>query len=169
MLPSPATRLPIVVLGIGNTLMGDEALGVRAVEALQDRFAGEPSLTFLDGGTMGLALLPWIESADRLLICDAVSGGQAPGFLYELHDGEIPAMRGLALSLHQIGLQEMLALCALRDLTPARMVLLGLEPKILRLHRTLSDPVTAALPGLIARGEKILDAWQRELDPLPTL
>ena len=51
----------IVVLGIGNMLWADEGFGVRCVEVLQQRYAFAPHVQLVDGGTQGLALLPYVS------------------------------------------------------------------------------------------------------------
>ena len=54
-----------VVLGVGSPLMGDDGLGVQVVETLRHRWAPDPGLVFLDGGTWGMRVLPYIEVARR--------------------------------------------------------------------------------------------------------
>ena len=64
-----------LVLGIGNVLWADEGFGIRAVEALHARYSFPDDVRVMDGGTQGIFLLPWVTSARRLLIFDAVDFG----------------------------------------------------------------------------------------------
>jgi len=71
-----------VVIGLGNPLMGDDGLGLAALEALREGWDFEPHLELVDGGTWGMNLLPFIESADRVLVLDAIKvRGTLPALL----------------------------------------------------------------------------------------
>ena len=71
-----------IVLGLGNTLNRDEGLGVYALKALEVRLADSaPEVEFLDGGVLGLNLLPWVEEASHLLVLDAINARREPGTL----------------------------------------------------------------------------------------
>ena len=77
--PSSDTALPILVLGVGNTLMRDDGVGVRLMEALA---AVEPTLRgveYVDAGTLSFLLLPMIEQCRALLVLDAAHLDTAPG------------------------------------------------------------------------------------------
>lgn len=63
----------ILVLGIGNLLLSDEAVGVRIVEALEQRFHIPPELDVLDGGTAGLELMEVMANREHLIVADAVT------------------------------------------------------------------------------------------------
>jgi hydrogenase maturation protease len=73
-----------LVLGLGNVLLGDEGLGVWVAESLRRRFEFPSSVTILDGGTLGLDLLPRLDGVDRLIVIDAVKFGGAPGDIVRL-------------------------------------------------------------------------------------
>ena len=70
----------ITVLGIGNLLMTDEGVGVHAIKALEAGYDFPEDVRLLDGGTMGLDLLYYIEGTRRLLIIDAVNSDLPPAF-----------------------------------------------------------------------------------------
>jgi hydrogenase maturation protease len=154
----------IVVLGIGNLLNRDEGVGVHAVRALESRY--QPSATghrrrvaFLDGGTLGLNLLPIVEEASHLLILDAVDARQAPGTVIELARDEIPLFTGIKLSQHQVTFQEVLGLATVRDKLPPYLHLIGVQPADLAIGLELSPTVAAALPEVIRRAVAVLGAW----------
>lgn len=156
---------PTVVIGVGSPLMGDDGLGVAAVEMLRERWAADPSLLFLDGGTWGMRALPYIESARRLLLLDVIRDGCEPGELVRLEKEEIPRHLHQKLSPHQIDLGEVLALAELRDTFPQHAVALGIEPHSVELHHGLSAAVRETLPELIAAARAQLAEWGHVLRP----
>ncbi|MEW6349786.1 MAG: HyaD/HybD family hydrogenase maturation endopeptidase [Thermodesulfobacteriota bacterium] len=118
----------IVVLGVGNTLLKDEGVGVRAVEALQQRYLFPEHVSLVDGGTQGLWLMSTIQQADHLIVVDAVLGKGAPGTLYRLERDDLPKALRLKVSAHDSDLVEALNLCGLLDRAPKTVVVVGIEP-----------------------------------------
>jgi hydrogenase maturation protease len=146
----------ILILGIGNILWADEGFGVRLVQALQQRYAFPPEVTVMDGGTQGLALIPYVQEADVLVVVDAVDFHLPPGSLVELHDQEVPAYLGAKkMSLHQVSFQEVLALCQLLGCVPGRLCLIGAQPQILEDYGGSLSPVVRQQLDLAV--EKVLD------------
>ena len=132
----------ILILGIGNILWADEGFGVRAVQALQQAYDFPSSVSLLDGGTQGLALIPYVQEAEVLLILDAVDFQLQPGTLVELRDAEVPAYLGAKkMSLHQVSFQEVLALSQLLGGGPKQMLLIGAQPEILEDYGGSLSPV----------------------------
>ena len=121
-----------LVLGIGNVLYADEGVGIRAVEALNARYAFPESVRVMDGGTQGIFLLPWVCSAQRLLILDAVDFGMEPATLRLVHGDDVPCFMGAKkVSMHQAGFQEVLASANLAGSLPAELALVGVQPELL--------------------------------------
>lgn len=121
---------PITVLGIGNVLWADEGFGVRCVEALQQRYTFAPDIQLVDGGTQGLYLIQFVQSARKLLIFDAIDYGLAPGTLKVIRNDDVPRFMGAKkMSLHQTGFQEVLQLAQLTGHFPEELVLLGCQPQ----------------------------------------
>ena len=93
----------ILVLGVGNILLTDEAIGVRIVEALEQRYILPDYVEILDGGTAGMELLGDMANRDHLIIADAiVSKKNAPGTMMILRDEEVPALFTNKISPHQL-------------------------------------------------------------------
>ena len=155
----------IVLLGLGNTLFGDEGLGIRALERLLERHRLPPGVAALDGGVLGLELLAHVEGATHLLVIDAVQTGRAPGALIRLEGGDIQAPLTLKLSMHQVGFQEVLAMSALRGTTPPRLVVWGIEPATLETSLDLSEVVAARLDALVEAVVDELQQWGVTLAP----
>jgi hydrogenase maturation protease len=147
-----------LVIGLGNPLMGDDGLGLAALERL--RGAGLPgSVELLDGGTWGLNLLHRIEAADQVLFLDAVDAGRAPGDPVVLEREELPRLLDVKLSPHQIDLREVLALAELRGALPPRMAAVGLQPASVEMRAGLSPLLAERLGELVAMALDRLRAW----------
>jgi hydrogenase maturation protease len=148
-----------LVLGLGNILMRDEGIGVRAVELLAERYEFPPEVQLLDGGTLGLNLLPYVEDADRLLVIDAVHVGGEPGTVVRLESEEVPAFLGVKISPHQIGLADLLAAARLRGRCPRELVLVGVQPGVIDVGLELSPPVAAQVGALVEAALSQLSRW----------
>ena len=154
-----------VVLGVGSPLMGDDGLGVEVIEMLRDQWAHDDTLSFLDGGTWGMRILPFIESAKRLLLLDVIRDRREPGTVIRLERAELPRHLHQKLSPHQIDLGEVLALAELRGTFPSKAVALGIEPSRVELHNGLSPVVEASLSELLQAVQDQLREWGHELRP----
>jgi len=148
-----------VVLGVGSPLMGDDGLGVLIVQVLRALYRPADDIAFLDGGTWGMQLLPYIESARRLLLLDVIRAGVEPGTVLRLEGEALPRHLHHKLSPHQIDLGEVLALAELRGRFPAEAVALGIEPDRIEFHDGLSNKVRAAVPELLDAAQAQLGAW----------
>ena len=144
----------ILVLGIGNMLLSDEGAGNKAVEDLQQRFHFPPEVEVVDGGTMGLDLLPYLDDRTHLFIIDAVKSGNAPGTMVRLELDNPPAYFRTKISPHQLGLSEVLAVATLTDNLPPKIVLFGIEPKDLSTGLGMSPEVAENIGRL---AEMIVD------------
>ena len=156
-----ARRDAILVLGIGNLLWADEGFGVRAVEALDATWRFPAQVDLVDGGTQGLALLPYVCAASSLLIFDAVDFGLAPGEICVVHGDDVPHLMGAKkVSMHQTGFQEVLAAVQMLREYPQRLALIGVQPAVLDDYGgSLSAEVKACLPRATAMAVKMLSSW----------
>jgi hydrogenase maturation protease len=151
--------LRTLVLGIGNLLMNDDAAGVMVVQALAEKFTFPAEVTLLDGGTLGLDLLPYLEGVDRLLVVDAVEIGKAPGTLIRLSGDDIPLALATRVSPHQMGLKDLLLVAALQGHTAKEMVLWGVQPGSIDMDIEMSPEVAAAVILLLDKVLEELAAW----------
>lgn len=152
--------LRTVVLGLGNALMADDSVGLYALSHLQDDWFMPPEVEFVDGGTWGLTLLPIVDTADRLLVLDAIDSGLAPGTLVELRGDQIPTfLERTKVSPHQVDLRDVLALCELRGRTSGEVVVLGIQPQRVEMSTELSPAVSAKLDGLVTLAGERLRGW----------
>jgi len=150
-----------LVLGLGNILLRDEGVGVRAVQLLAAQQSLPPDVQMLDGGTLGLDLLPYLAGVSNLLILDAVHANRPPGSLVRLEGGAIRTALKIKMSMHQVGLHELLAASSFRGTLPKRVVLWGIEPASLDWGTELSPTVQAQLDGLIHAAAQEIQQWEQ--------
>ena len=144
--PSPS---PVLVLGMGNLLLEDEGLGIRALELLQKRYSIPSGVELLDGGTTGMGLLDDISGREHLLVLDAVQTGDPPGTLVRLSDDQVPVYFSMRISPHQLGLSDVLATLELSGERPAEVTVLGLVPQSLEMCLELSELISGKLDNLV--------------------
>lgn len=142
-------RTPLLVLGLGNVLLEDDGIGAAAVAVLLERYQEPAGVKVFDGGTLGLSLLPYLESADAVILVDAVRADAPPGQVVRLDGDEVGPAVATRLSPHQVGVADLLDGARWLDRYPARVVLLGLVPESMELAVGLSPRVRAALPELV--------------------
>lgn len=138
-----------LVLGLGNPIMGDDGVGLAAIQRLRNDWRLPAEVEVVDGGTWGMNLLPLIERADRLVLVDAINTNSPPGALTVLERDELPRYFALKLSPHQIDLREVLALAELRGALPRELVALGIQPAVVEMQTELSPAVEGALGKLV--------------------
>jgi hydrogenase maturation protease len=141
--------MAILVLGLGNTIMTDDGFGVRAVEALSSRYRFDGEVRLLDGGTLGLDLLPHLEGIDRLLIIDALEMQAIPGTVFRLEGDEVPRAFAGKLSVHQMGVQDLLAVSELMGHLPPKLVVWGVQPQSIEMGTELTTTVAAAMAPVV--------------------
>lgn len=140
--------MKIVVLGVGNILLSDEGAGCRVIELLGQKYRFPPQVEIIDGGTMGLELLPYLDDATHLFIIDAVSSEDPAGTLSRIELADPPAYFRTKISPHQIGLSELLAVASMEEILPGSIILFGIVPKNLSTGITISPEVEKNLPEL---------------------
>ena len=151
----------IVVLGVGNLLWADEGFGVRCVEALGDGWDFSPPIEVLDGGTLGLALVPLLLDATHVLLFDAVDHRGEPGSLLVARDAEVPRfMTSSKMSLHQAGMNDILASLELLEHQPVHFTVIGIKPvELADYGGSLTEPVQQQVPVALQLGIEELARW----------
>jgi hydrogenase maturation protease len=137
----------IVILGIGNVILRDEGVGVHAVRELEGRDL-PPRVQVIDGGTALMDLLTVIQEAERIIVIDALKGGGEAGTIYRVTPDDLMAETERALSLHQVGLLEVLGMVKQLGGDP-QVVIIGVEPKEISWGMELTPEVEARLPRVI--------------------
>lgn len=140
----------LLILGLGNVLMTDDGASVRAVGALAAAFEEPPGVEILDGGTLGLTLLPRLRNTRRIILVDALRSSEAPPGTVERWSGEAAGQAVYErLSPHQIGVADLLFGAQLLADTPIDAVLIGIIADRIELGTELSTKVAEGLPALV--------------------
>ncbi len=135
-------KIRISLIGLGNILLQDEGAGVQAVEALRKNFDFPEDVRLIDGGTLGLDLLPFIEGMEKILFMDAVDLRKEPGTIAILEDEDLPSILEPKLSLHHVGLSDLLFASSLMGIRPPKITLMGIQPEKVEVGLDLSTRVT---------------------------
>lgn len=142
-------RIPLLVLGLGNVLCADDGAGVAALYRLRQGYVLAPGVVAVDGGTLGLDLLPLVEASERVLMLDAVRADAPPGTLVRLEGSEVALAVRDRLSPHQIGVADLLGGAAILDHYPSQVVIVGVVPAEIGLALGCTPAVAASLPALV--------------------
>jgi len=138
---SPA---PILVLGLGNLLLGDDGVGLRLLDTLAAESGYGDAVDFVDGGTQGLALLGYLADREAVLVLDAITRGDPPGRVHVLRGVEDFRARR-AGSAHESSALELFETARILGNSWRDVVLVGIEPKNLRTGMELSAEVEASI------------------------
>lgn len=139
----------VLVLGVGNLLMGDEGVGVHVLRALEKE-TPSPGLRLLDGGTGGINLLSEFDGVREIILIDATRDGQAAGTVTFLQPRKVTDLpRGLGA--HDFGLKDLFAVSALLDQTPSIHLFTISAEEIRPMSMELSPAVEAAVPEVVSK------------------
>ena len=149
----------ITVLGIGNTILSDEGFGVRVVEFLQKNYTFPDNVQLLDGGTLGVELMHFVVGTSKLLIIDSIDGGCKGGEIFHLLDDEILNHFTQKISVHEVGIQDILTMLEITGKKIPHVELLGAQPFSLDVGTNLTPPMQKLLPIFAKKTLEILTAW----------
>lgn len=168
-MPKAEGRVPLAgttaVLGLGNPLLADDAIGLVALERLVQDYLLDDDVTVHDGGTWGMQLMPMIEDAERVLFLDAIDRREEPGTLIRLEGEEIPATLATMISPHQLDLREVLAMTRLRGTFPSEAVAIGVQPASTETRVALSAEVAARVDDVVRAAVAQLQTWGHQVVP----
>ncbi|HSO81651.1 HyaD/HybD family hydrogenase maturation endopeptidase [Thiocapsa sp.] len=149
-----------LILGLGNVLMTDEAVGAEVVRRLEQESDPDASLVFIDGGTLSFTLALPIGDCPRLIVVDAAAMGEPPGsvrvFEGEAMDRQLSVN---AKTVHEVSLSDLMDIARLTDTLPLQRALVGIEPEFVGWGDRLTPAVEAAIPEAIARIRALVDRW----------
>jgi hydrogenase maturation protease len=137
----------MLVIGLGNTLLTDEGVGVHLVKALSN-MPMPPGVQLMEGETAGVDLLSDIMDSDRVVIIDAAMMGLAPGSVHSFTSDDLNPTSNFMASLHDMALPEVLKLGTILSQLPP-ILIIGVEPKTVEPGVELSADVKGSMPGLI--------------------
>lgn len=152
-----------LVLGIGNTLLSDEGLGVHLLDYLRSNYPELPGVTYLDGGTLSFTLAPEIEDCDNLLVLDAAQLDAEPGAVRLLVGADMDTFIGQGKrSVHEVGLVDLMTIATLLNRLPANRALLGIQPAEFGWGETTSAAVSRVIPEAASQVVALLYKWQQQ-------
>jgi len=153
----------ILVLGLGNTLLSDDGVGVHIVNAL-DHGGQRNDLNCIDGGTIGLNLLPEVESADAVILVDATELGAAPGTV-AVFEGEAMDTRlgGKKRTAHEVAAFDLIATASMLGRCPPRRALIGVQPSTTSWGLEPTEAVRSAIPEACNSVERLVQRWRAEV------
>jgi len=149
----------VLVLGLGNVLLGDDGLGAAALARVERGWRVPEGVRLEDGGTLGLSLLGLLADAERVILVDAVRTDDPPGTLVRLDGDDVADAVRDRLSPHQVGVADLLEAARLIDRYPAAVILLGIVPETI-------DLAVERSPAVGARLDELADAIVREVKSL---
>ncbi len=156
-------NIQIVILGIGQSLRGDDAAGLEVVRLWQEAYpqsAADPHLSVQAAELPGLALIDLLEGAERALLVDAVQSGAAPGTIHLVSLDEVASFESGSGSAHGWGVAETISLA--RELSyelPEKISVLGIEAQSFEMGAPLSEAVAASLTTAAQMLEEHIRAW----------
>ena len=148
----------LLVIGVGNTLRGDDGVGVRVAQALAERLLPQ-DVTVLDGGTAGLDLIFHLEGADRVILIDAANMGRPPGEAKVFETDRLAVVEDVGFSsTHGFGIAEVLALGRSVGIDP-HVTVVGIQPEDASLRDGLSEALASRMPEYVrlVEGMTLLD------------
>jgi hydrogenase maturation protease len=150
----------VLVMGIGNTLLQDDGVGVHVAEQFRASLPPDSPITVLDGGTIGLSLLPELEDADAVVIVDASEMDEQPGTVRQFLDGEIDRqLSGKRRTVHEVALADLFAAAEIRGRSPAVRALVAIQPACTEWGLEPTEAVRAAIPRACAEIQTLTLGW----------
>ena len=156
-----ANMKKVLVMGIGNTLLQDDGIGVHVTDLFKSSRESEPNLDVIDGGTIGLSLLPEIEDADAVIIVDASEIGEQPGAMRIFRNQEIDRqLSGKRRSVHEVALYDLFSAAAIRGRSPRERVLIAIQPACTEWGLDPTPEVKASIPLACEAITSLTNRWQ---------
>jgi hydrogenase maturation protease len=149
----------VCAIGLGNLLLQDDAVGLHAIETIKERYRFRAPIDLFDGGTAGLDLLPLIEQYEKVLFVDAVDAGQPAGTIVIVEGEEIPSFLTSQVSVHHVGLSDLLFAARMAGCLPAEICLIGVQPESVDIGLEMTDVLKESLDLLLTTVVKRLQKW----------
>lgn len=151
----------VLILGIGNTLLSDEGIGVHLVDRMRQQVGELDGVEYMDGGTLSFTLADPIARADGLIVVDAARMNAPPGTLKVFHNDEMDRyLLGNRASVHEVSLSDLMDIVSLWESLPALRCLVGIEPASVEWGEQPSEIVAPAIDLGIKEILSILKKWQ---------
>ncbi|MBC8212086.1 MAG: HyaD/HybD family hydrogenase maturation endopeptidase [Gammaproteobacteria bacterium] len=159
---SPHKSPKTLILGIGNTLLTDEGIGIHVMRELADSQLLLGNIEFLDGGTLSFTLASPIEDCQQFIVIDASEINSKPGTVQVFENEQMDHFisTGNKKSVHEVGLVDVMSIAMLSGRLPAKRALIGIQPDILDWGEAPTEPVRQAIPVACQHVHELLQKWQ---------
>ncbi|MFA4918653.1 MAG: HyaD/HybD family hydrogenase maturation endopeptidase [Thermodesulfovibrionales bacterium] len=148
-------KKPVLILGIGNLILKDEGFGVHVVRQMAD-IPLPDNVELMDGGTMGIDLLYYIEGRKKVVVIDVVDAGSPPGTLYRFTDKNIEYHKEMLRSAHEIDFAYILKMAEQLGTIPDEVVFIGITPREI-------EPGVGLTPVLEEKIPQVIELVMKEL------
>lgn len=137
----------VLVLGVGNILLGDEGIGVHVIRELEkEKLSGNVEL--MDAGTALFSIVHLLKERKKVIFIDAAKGGGKPGTIYRILPSQIENEHNRILSMHEMGIGECLTTLKHEGVSQD-IVIIGVEPDLIDWGVQLSSRLQQKLPEII--------------------
>ena len=153
-----------IILGIGNTLLQDEGMGIHLLKYLQEHYPqwqSQHNIEMIDGGTLSFDLLSLIQYDQELIVLDAINNKQSPGSVFHFHSKEMDKFLSQpGKSVHEVSLMDLFDMSRLSEQLPEKRAMIGIQPDIIDWGDQLTPKVFDALPEAAEKVKQVLGEWQ---------
>ncbi len=157
------------ILAVGNLLQRDEGVGIHVLRRMEKQWRFTPEISLIDGGTMGTDLLPYLEAHERVIILDAVNFNKQPGFIGTIENEDILRRINTKLSIHHLGLSDVLSAAQLLDIEPQELYLIGIQPENIEMGLELTEGIHSRVDKMIEIAVMKLREWGVSAHPVKAL
>jgi hydrogenase maturation protease len=157
-----SSAVSVLILGVGNTLLSDEGAGIHALNQVAPRYADQPQISCVDGGTLSFTLAPLIEDSGRFIVLDAAWLDAAPGTVRVFEGAAMDdfILNGKKRSAHEVGLADLLSIALLQGHLPPQRALVGIQPQWLDWGEVPTPPVAAGIEQMCREVDSLLARWE---------
>jgi len=152
-----------LVLGIGNTLLADEGVGIHTIHYLQNHHSTVEGVEYMDGGTLSFTLALPVEDADQLIVIDAAQMDTPPGTVRTFEGDEMDRfLNSGKRTPHEVSVSDLLAMAQLTGRFPENRALIGIQPQQLDWGDDPTPAVAKAIPVAAAEVLRLVNSWRAQ-------
>jgi len=150
-----------LVLGIGNTLLSDEGVGVHATRYMSQRYGDLENIRFMDGGTLSFTLTTPIENTTNLIVIDAAQLNESPGtfrtFVGSAMDDYLNGQT--RRSVHEVGLMDLMSMVRLAGRLPTNRALVAIQPDSIVWGTVPTQELRTVIPDIAEKVMELVHRW----------
>jgi hydrogenase maturation protease len=153
-------KIRVLIMGVGNTLLQDDGVGIHVAESLRPWAEKHHGVRILDGGTLGLSLLPEIEAATALIVVDAGDFGASPGEIRVFENEDMDRqLAGKKTTVHEVAVADLLAAASMSGTRPRDRALVAIQPASVDWGLAPTEAVQQAIPRARELIGTLAESW----------